>query len=81
MMAMQQVPITNRLPHMDELGLFEDRHYLGFDTVAEGVAKVEWALTHPDQASAIALNAYSHVHQNHTYELRVEQILKTTGLL
>lgn len=80
-MAMKQVPVINRLPHLDELGLFEGKHYLGFDTVAEGVEKVEWALANHDQANAIALNAYNYVHQNHTYELRVEQILKETGLL
>jgi hypothetical protein len=80
-MAMKQVAVTNRLPHMDELGLYEDRHYLGFSSVEEGVEKVEWALQHPDLANAIALSAYNHVNQNHTYELRVEQILKATGLL
>lgn len=80
-MAMCQVPVINRLPHLSELGLFEDRHYLGFDTVQEGVSKVEWALANPNNANAIANCAYDYVHRNHTYELRVEQILKETGLL
>lgn len=80
-MAMKQIPVMNRLPHLDELGLFEDRHYLGFDSVEEGVAKVEWALVNPHQAETIANNAYQLVNENHTYELRVEQILKTTGMI
>lgn len=81
MMAMKQVPVINRLPHLEELCLFENKHYLGFDTIQEGVDKVEWALANPEKANAIALCAYNLVHEKHTYELRCEQILKTTGLL
>ena len=80
-MAMKQVPVTNRLPHFEELGLFENEHYLGFNTVQEGVDKVEWALANPEKANAIALCAHNLVHQYHTYELRCETILKTVGLL
>jgi len=80
-MAMKQVPVINRLPHLDELGLFENEHYLGFDTVQEGVEKVEWALANPEKANAIALCAHNLVRERHTYELRCEQILKTVGLL
>jgi hypothetical protein len=80
MMAMKQVPVINRLPHLDSLGLFEDRHYLGFDTVEEGVEQVEWALAHPSEASAIALSAHNHVHKNHTYDLRIQQIFDEVGL-
>ena len=80
MMAMMQVPVINRLPHLDELGLIEGQHYLGFDSVQEGVEKTEWALAHPNQAHAIALSAHNLVHEKHTYELRVQQILETVGL-
>jgi hypothetical protein len=80
MMAMKQVPVINRLPHLDSLGLFEDRHYLGFETVKEGVEQVEWALAHPSEASAIALSAHNHVHKNHTYDLRIQQIFDEVGL-
>lgn len=80
-MAMRQVPVINRLPHLDELGLHEGQHYLGFDTVQEGVEKVEWALANPDFANQIANNAYNLVHEKHTYKLRVEKILKTVGLI
>lgn len=80
MMAMMQVPVINRLPHLEELGLCEDEHYLGFDSVDEACDKVAWALSNPGAATAIALCAYRHVHQNHTYELRVDQIFEEMGL-
>lgn len=81
MMAMKQIPIINRLPHLDELGLYEGRHYYGFDTVEEAVEKVRLALVDdPDTSRTIAENAYQLVHEKHTYEHRVDQILKVTGL-
>jgi spore maturation protein CgeB len=80
-MAMKQVLVANRLPHIDELGLEENRHYLGFDTVGEATERVDWALKNPEFAQAIALNGYQHVMANHTYDLRVDQILRTTGLV
>lgn len=81
MMAMMQVPIINRLPHLDKLGLVEGKHYLGFEEVKEAVAQVEWVLGNKEAAKAIAVSAHNFAHENHTYEKRVETILKTTGLL
>ena len=80
MMAMMQIPVINRLPHLDELGLEEGHHYLGFDSVEEAVEKVKWALNHENMAWAISLSAHNHVHEHHTYDLRVQQILKEMGL-
>lgn len=80
-MAMMQIPVINRLPHLDELGFEENRHYLGFDAVSEGVEKVEWALANLDFANEIALCAYNLVHEKHTYDLRVQRILETAGLV
>lgn len=79
-MAMKLIPVINRLPHLQELGFEEDRHYLGFDTVHEAVEKVEWALANPDFANAIALNGYNLVHERHTYEKRIQFLLETVGL-
>lgn len=79
-MAMKQIPVMNRLPHLDELGFMENEHYLGFNDVNEGVEKVKWALENPEQAGAIAENAYQLVHKNHTYEQRVQQILDCINL-
>lgn len=79
-MAMRQVPVINRLPHLDELGLIEQKHYIGFDSVQDAVEKVEWALSYPDFADAIALNAHNLVHEKHTYKIRVQQIFDEMGL-
>lgn len=80
MMAMKQVPLINRLPHLEELGLEEGRHYLGFDNAAEACEKAAWALNNPEMANAIAIAAHGLVHEKHTYELRIEQIFKEMGL-
>lgn len=79
-MAMKQVPVINRLPHLDKLGLEENRHYLGFDSVQEAVEKVEWAKSNSGAANAIAISAHNHVHEHHTYEKRVQQIFDEAGL-
>ena len=80
MMAMRQVPVINRLPHLQEFGFEENRHYLGFDTVQEAVEKVEWALKNPEQANTIANVAHNLVHERHTYEQRIDKIFETVGL-
>lgn len=74
-MSMGLPAVLNRLPHLNELGFDEGKHYLGFDSVDEGVERVGWILSHPEESETIANIGYQHVHQNHTYELRVEQIL------
>lgn len=80
--AMKLVPVFNRLPALDALGFEEGRHYLGFSSMEEAVEKVVWAKNNRDFAEAIALNAYQFVHQNnHTWDARAEQILKTMGLV
>lgn len=79
-MAMKQIPLINRLPHLEELGFFEDRHYLGFSSVDEACEKFDWAIRNLDAAHAIALSAHNLVHEKHTYELRVDQIFKEMGL-
>lgn len=79
-MAMRLIPVINRLPHLDELGLIEGKHYLGFDSADEAVEKVKWALDNPEFAEAVALAAYQLVHDRHTYDKRIEQIFETVGL-
>lgn len=75
-MAMRQLPVINKLPHLGELGLEDGRHYLGFDGVDDAVNQVEFALAHPELSKMVANEAYQHVHENHTYEKRVEQIFQ-----
>lgn len=78
-MAMKQIPVMNRLPHLEELGFEEGRQYLGFENVQEAVEKCEWALMHESEANAIALSAYNAV-QKHTYDARIEQIFEAVGI-
>ena len=80
MMAMRQIPVINRLPHLDKFGFEEGRHYLGFDTADEAVEKVEWALKNPEMSEAIANNAYELVHEHHTYEKRIEKLFEVMGI-
>jgi spore maturation protein CgeB len=80
-MAMKQIVVANRLPHIDELHYHEGQHYLGFDTVDEAAEKVKWALENPEEAQVIAENGHRQVHQNDTYTHRIQTILETAGLL
>jgi spore maturation protein CgeB len=80
-MAMKQVLVTNRLPHIEELGYYENQHFLAFSTLDEAVSKVEWAIKNPLQAGIVALNGYQRVHRYDTYEHRVQKILETTGMI
>lgn len=80
-MAMKQVLLANRLPHIEELGFVEGEHYLAFSTIEEALEKFVWARANQSlYADAIALNAYQLVHQKHTYENRIQQIFDITGV-
>lgn len=84
LMAMRLCPVINRVS--DLAGLFkEDVHYLGFSSLAEGVEKVLWEKSHPEDASKIAENAYNEVwkdaggYPQHSYDERVNRIMKECG--
>lgn len=81
-MAMRLVPVLNRLPGLDALGFEEGRHYLGFSSMDEAVEKVEWAVSHKEFSSQIALEAYQFVNTHEmTYDNRVKQILSEFGFI
>jgi spore maturation protein CgeB len=81
-MAMRLCPVLNRLPGLDYMGFVEDKHYLGFSSMDEAVEKVLWVKNHREYADKIAQIAYGFVHErNMTWDSRVDQILKTVGLL
>jgi len=80
-MAMRMVPVLNRLPGLDYLGFQEGKHYLGFSTMDEAVAQVQWAKGNEREAQQIAEQAYNFVHERGmTYDQRISTILKTVGL-
>ena len=78
-MAFNKLLVANRTPDLEWGGRQEDIHYLGFDTMEEAIAKMEWALSHPDEASLIAQNGHTWV-QPHTYLARVQKIFEVIGL-
>lgn len=81
-MAMRLVPVMNRLPGLDFLGLEEGRHYLGFDTVSEAVSQVQWALSHKEFAQQIANQAYQIVHERGmSWDSRIRTILEKCKLI
>jgi hypothetical protein len=80
-MGMGRTPVINRVPDLEFLGFKENEHYLGFSTMQEAVDKVEWALSNPGQAHLIANSAHAKVVNEDTWDIRVEQILKESGLL
>lgn len=80
-MAMGLVPVINRVPDLKEF-FIEDVHYLGFSGMDEAVAKVKWAKENSSDAAVIAENARKLVwNNNHTYDNRVNQIMKECGLV
>uniref|UniRef100_A0A6H1ZAP7 Putative glycosyltransferase n=1 Tax=viral metagenome TaxID=1070528 RepID=A0A6H1ZAP7_9ZZZZ len=81
LMAMGRCPVIDRVPDLELVGLKEDVHYLGFDTLSEAVQKVEWALDNLNESQEIARRARKFVLANHTYQHRVNAILKKAGLL
>ena len=57
-----------------------DEQFLGFQGVEMALEKLQWLIDNPDEAEAIADRAWEAV-QEHTWDARVETILKETGLL
>ena len=81
-MAMRMVPVMNRLSGLDYLGFEEGRHYLGFSTMEEAVAQVQWAVGNPKFAEQIANQAYFFVNERGmTWDNRVKQILHDTTFI
>lgn len=81
-MAMRRVPILNRLDGLKYMGFEEGRHYLGFSSMEEAVAQVQWALGNHQYAQQIADQAYNFVNERGmTWDNRVRTILETCGLI
>lgn len=80
-MGMQRTPVINRVPDLANLGFVEGVHYYGFSSMSEAVERVEWALFRPEEAHQIAKDAHDKVVKEDTWDIRVEQILKESGLL
>ena len=80
-MAMQRIPVMNRVPDTEFIGAKDGVHFLGFDTLEEAISQVDWALLHEEEAKQIAKNGREFVLAGHTYDDRVQTILETVGLI
>ncbi len=78
-LAMRLPLVANHVPDMNKF-FVDGIDYLGFDNVDEGARKVKELIDNPEQLSTIAENGYNAV-LPHTWDARVEEILKTVGLL
>ena len=72
-MAMGCCTLTNRLPHMEDLGFVENRDYLAFDNVDEAVGVARKALSDGTWME-VAQNGKKAV-KHHSYDDRVRDIL------
>jgi len=72
--------VCNRTADLSTNSFIEGEHYLGFDTVEEGTKQVMRLLLDDKLREQIATAGHEVV-QNHTWDHRVEQILKDVGLL
>lgn len=66
--------LTDKVPKLDSL--LEDRkHLVLFDSDKDLLEKIEYYLTHVDEAQIIASNGYQHLLKHHTYEHRARTLL------
>lgn len=65
----------------DELGFEEGKHFVGYVGKEEAAERVQWALDHPIERETIAAAGHELARAEHTYEHRVNQMLKTCGVL
>jgi hypothetical protein len=69
---------TNRnVVGWDELGFEEGKHFLGYEGEEEAVSVISWALKNPMEREKIAKEGHKLVRSSHTYEHRLNEMLKT----
>jgi hypothetical protein len=77
--AMKLAPVMNIVP---DIGKFfvDGEDYLGFTSLSEAVEKVLWLKENPEKAHKIAEHGYNTV-KPHTFDARIETILKECGFI
>ncbi len=75
--AMKLAPVMNLVP---DIGRFfkQGTHYEGFTNLQEAVERVVWLKDNPIKLNEMANEAYQNV-QGHTYDARIDEILKDGG--
>lgn len=68
--------VTDKVNSIDEL--FKDGvHLITYMSVDEAVDKIRYYLRHDEEREKIALNGYNEVMKNHTFDKRIDEILKS----
>lgn len=67
--------LTDKVPKLDTL-LGDGKHLVLFDSDKDLLEKIEYYLTHADEAQIIASAGYQHLLNHHTYEHRAKTLLK-----
>lgn len=76
---MGNLPLLNRVP--DLMRMFKDgEEFIGFDSMDEAIDKALYYLENPAEAERISENAKKAV-APHTWDARMEQVLRQTGLI
>lgn len=79
LMSLGVVPVLNRVPDLLEL-FEEDEHFIGFGSIEEAILKIAILLGDKKYALRVIDNAKEAV-QPHSWDARVEQILKDTNTI
>ncbi|GGP09211.1 glycosyltransferase family protein [Oceanobacillus neutriphilus] len=66
--------LTDEVPKLDTL-LEDGKHLVLFDSDQDLLEKIEYYLTHVDEAQIIATAGYQHLLKHHTYEHRAKALL------
>ncbi|WP_339184557.1 glycosyltransferase [Oceanobacillus sp. FSL W7-1293] len=66
--------LTDKVPKLDTL-LEDGKHFVLFDSHQDLLEKIEYYLTHVDEAQIIASSGYHHLLNHHTYEHRAKMLL------
>lgn len=80
-MARRRLVVTNRVPDLMDLACKEDQHYVAYSSVPELKEKLDYYLSHPDEAERIAATGWVWVHETRqTYVQRAQQILQSVNI-
>jgi len=79
-MAQGCIVVADRGRDLERVGLVDGVHYLGYSSLAEAVAQVKFALATYDTAGQTMIRAAREFVAAHTWQARVEHILKAVNL-
>lgn len=78
-MGCGSVLLANRVPDLTK-HFIEGEHYYGFNEIGEAESKVDYILSHWEEAEKVANNGYKISNELHRWDHRVAEIMKVTGV-